>query len=80
LDSALNPSGAFQPIASRFVQPVDPTDGAGNRRLREEDGMAGHGDFDLTRLKHMERRLQSLEDAEAIRNLKSRYAALCDDN
>ena len=28
----------------------------------------------------MERRLQALEDAEAIRNLKSRYAALCDDN
>ena len=25
-------------------------------------------------------RLQSLEDTEAIRNLKSRYAALCDDN
>ena len=42
--------------------------------------MAGHGDFDLTRLVRMERRLQSLEDAEAIRNLKSRYAALCDDN
>jgi SnoaL-like protein len=42
--------------------------------------MAGQGDFDLTRLERMERRLQSLEDAEAIRNLKSRYAALCDDN
>ena len=41
--------------------------------------MVGHGDFDL-RLERMERRLQSLEDAEAIRNLKSRYAALCDDN
>jgi hypothetical protein len=26
----------------------------------------------------MERRLQALEDAEAIRNLKARYAALCD--
>ena len=26
-----------------------------------------------------ERRLQALEDAETIRNLKSRYAALCDD-
>ena len=25
----------------------------------------------------MERRLQSLEDAETIRNLKSRYATLC---
>jgi limonene-1,2-epoxide hydrolase len=28
----------------------------------------------------MERRLQSLEEAEAVRNLKSCYAALCDDN
>jgi hypothetical protein len=64
----------------QIVQPVDPTDRAGNGPLREEDGMAGHGDFDLRRLKHMERRLQSLEDAEAIRNLKSRYAALCDDS
>jgi hypothetical protein len=35
------PERAFQPIAARFVRPVDPTDGAGNRRLREEDGMAG---------------------------------------
>jgi uncharacterized protein (TIGR02246 family) len=43
--------------------------------------MAEHDDaFDLTRLERMERRLQALEDAEAIRNLKSRYAALCDDN
>jgi hypothetical protein len=52
---------------------VDPTDRAGNRPLREEDGMAVHGDFDL-RLERMERRLQSLEDAEAIRNLKSEVA------
>jgi ketosteroid isomerase-like protein len=42
--------------------------------------MAELGDFDLTRLERMERRLQTLEGAEAIRNLKSRYAALCDDN
>jgi hypothetical protein len=41
--------------------------------------MAEHDAFDLTRLERMERRLQALEDAEAIRNLKSRYAALCDD-
>ena len=33
---------------------------------------------DLARLERMERRLQALEDAEAIRNLKARYAALCD--
>lgn len=33
-----------------------------------------------TRMERMEQRLQALEDAEAIRNLKSRYAALCDDN
>lgn len=32
------------------------------------------------RLARMERRLLALEDAEAIRNLKSHYAALCDDN
>ena len=32
------------------------------------------------RLEALERRLQALEDAEAIRNLKARYAALCDDN
>jgi len=30
------------------------------------------------RLAELERRLQALEDAEAIRNLKARYAALCD--
>jgi hypothetical protein len=42
--------------------------------------MAVQGDFDLKRFERMERRLQSLEDAEAIRNLKSRYSALCDDN
>src|SRR5260370_34074986 len=29
-------------------------------------------------LERLERRLQALEDAEAIRNLKVRYAALCD--
>ena len=34
--------------------------------------------FDLARLEQIERRLQVLEDAEAIRNLKARYAALCD--
>src|SRR5438046_9688951 len=33
----------------------------------------------LARLERIERRLQALEDAEAIRNLKARYAALCDD-
>ena len=32
------------------------------------------------RLERLERRLQTLEDAEAIRNLKARYAALCDDH
>jgi uncharacterized protein (TIGR02246 family) len=36
--------------------------------------------FGLARLERLERRLQALEDAEAIRNLKARYAALCDDN
>lgn len=32
------------------------------------------------RLARLEQRLRTLEDAEAIRNLKARYAALCDDN
>jgi hypothetical protein len=35
---------------------------------------------DRARLDRIERRLQALEDAEAIRNLKARYAALCDDS
>jgi uncharacterized protein (TIGR02246 family) len=43
--------------------------------------MAGpDDDVHLTRLERIERRLQALEDAEAIRNLKARYAALCDDD
>ena len=40
--------------------------------------MAQDNRFDPARLERMERRLQALEDAEAIRNLKARYAALCD--
>src|ERR1700694_5046724 len=40
--------------------------------------MARDNRSDLARLERMERRLQALEDAEAIRNLKARYAALCD--
>src|SRR5712691_10156435 len=32
---------------------------------------------DQARLEQLEPRLQALEDAEAIRNLKARYAALC---
>ena len=40
--------------------------------------MAQEDRFDLARLERMERRLQALEDAEAIPNLKARYAALCD--
>ena len=42
--------------------------------------MTGFTEDDRLRLERMERRLQALEDAEYIRNLKSRYAALCDDN
>lgn len=34
----------------------------------------------LKRLERLERRLQALEDAEAIRDLKARYAALCDNH
>ena len=40
--------------------------------------MAQDNRFDSTRLEEIERRLQMLEDAESIRNLKARYAALCD--
>src|SRR3954462_10875073 len=40
--------------------------------------MAQDNSSDLARLDRIERRLQALEDAEAIRNLKARYAALCD--
>ncbi len=32
------------------------------------------------RLEKLESRVRNLEDTEAIRNLKSRYAELCDDN
>ena len=41
--------------------------------------MAQDNGSDLARLERMERRLQALEDAEAIRNLKARYAALSND-
>ena len=40
--------------------------------------MAQDNRFDPARLEQIERRLRGLEDAEAIRNLKARYAALCD--
>ena len=40
--------------------------------------MAQDNRFDPARLERIERRLQVLEDREAIRNLKVRYAALCD--
>jgi ketosteroid isomerase-like protein len=43
-----------------------------------EDTMAQDNRLDPARLERIERRLQLLEDAEAIRNLKARYAALCD--
>src|SRR5579859_601275 len=43
-----------------------------------EKDMARDNPFDPARIERLERRLQALEDAEAIRNLKARYAALCD--
>src|ERR1700738_4553480 len=43
-----------------------------------DGNMAEENRFDPARLEQIERRLQVLEDAEAIRNLKARYAALCD--
>lgn len=41
---------------------------------------ANETSFDLPGLQRMQARLEALESAEAIRNLKARYAALCDDN
>lgn len=40
--------------------------------------MAEDKSLDPARIERLEQRLQALEDAEAIRNLKARYAALCD--
>jgi ketosteroid isomerase-like protein len=40
--------------------------------------MAQENSVDPARIERLEQRLQALEDAEAIRNLKARYAALCD--
>jgi ketosteroid isomerase-like protein len=40
--------------------------------------MAQDDQSNPARLDRIERRLQALEDAEAIRNLKARYAAFCD--
>jgi ketosteroid isomerase-like protein len=45
---------------------------------QEHETVMVHQD-DTDRLQRMEQRLQALEDAETIRNLKARYAALCDD-
>jgi uncharacterized protein (TIGR02246 family) len=42
--------------------------------------MAQGDAFDPVRIERLEKRLQVLEDAEAIRNLKAHYAALCDKN
>ena len=49
------------------------------RAKQREVHMPRENRFDPARLERIERRLQVLEDAEAIRNLKARYAALCDD-
>src|SRR6478609_7783119 len=38
------------------------------------------GDTDETQLGRLKHRLRALKDAKTIRNLKARYAALCDDN
>ena len=40
--------------------------------------MAQDHSVEPARIERLERRLRVLEDAEAIRNLKARYAALCD--
>jgi uncharacterized protein (TIGR02246 family) len=52
--------------------------GVAHRSTQRDEIMAQDNRVDLARLERVERRLQALEDAEAIRNLKARYAALCD--
>ena len=47
--------------------------------IPRDENMARDNRVDPARLERMEQRLRALEDAEAIRNLKARYAALCDD-
>ena len=43
--------------------------------------MTSQTDSDLIgRLAKLETKVQTLEDTDAIRNLKARYAELCDDN
>ena len=42
--------------------------------------IAGRDKVESDRFECLERRLQALEDTESIRNLKARYAALCDDH
>ena len=43
--------------------------------------MPAQTDSDLIgRLEELENRVRTLEDTDAIRNLKARYAELCDDN
>ena len=43
-----------------------------------DGNMAEENRLDPARLERIERRLRVLEDAEAIRNLKARYAEFCD--
>ena len=43
--------------------------------------MAAHPSTEIqSRLAELEKRVRAVEDVEAIRNLKARYAAYCDDN
>ena len=43
--------------------------------------MVAHQIVDLAlKLDELENRVRAVEDADAIRNLKARYAAYCDDN
>jgi hypothetical protein len=45
---------------------------------QRDENMVRDDQYDPARLERLEQRLQVLEDAEAIRNLKARYAAFCD--
>jgi ketosteroid isomerase-like protein len=45
---------------------------------QRDENMVQSDQYAPARLERLEQRLQVLEDAEAIRNLKARYAAFCD--
>src|SRR5436190_23552320 len=65
-------AGTWVRLAVRASPAAAPGLNSGDENMAQDDR------YDRARLERIERRLQTLEDAEAIRNLKARYAALCD--